>query len=609
MAESKSCSSPHPLFSQVFLDRIQTQEEISLLIQNVFGDKKRINYEDYVKINQEVTSEMFLSILTLLQTNLPCSVNYYRYKNNYEKYVGEDAKADEGQADPGVVKTIASPKIMSKLSPVASLVQMQGINVNPLSQKGLLKYALNKKPEGGGDDSDSGDDDQDFSKFASKKAAKEEKEKRRKELEELKNQGKDAIDESSAVRLPNRISHGVTIDPNTGTAKQGNDRDVIMSPTAFLRGAASPRLNSFVAGSEEDTVQFEGEMIRKATETKLKKYWYCLLGKELYVYKNKQEEKHKGMHNLVGVFIKDEPEEYLDSTTVLYPFSLIFPGNKPRIYYLLNKDDKEKWMTAIKKVIGYSNLFDFYDIKETLGKGKFGLVKAAQHKKTGKRVAVKVMSKKEMTVQDVELQRREIEILKMCQHPFIIRLLDIFENQDYIYIVMEHLSGGDLFTYLEKRNFEISEKRAKVLSHQIATALYYLHSFGVAHRDLKPENILMVSDDDESDLKIVDFGLSKIIGPNESSLDPFGAKHHPNVGVDVAHLQKPYGKEVDLWSLGVISYLLLSRVLPFDDEEDKEIARQTIQDAPDFSFEPWDQVSAEGKDICKRKFKLFNNHF
>jgi len=85
-------------------------------------------------------------------------------------------------------------------------------------------------------------------------------------------------------------------------------------------------------------------------------------------------------------------------------------------------------MDAIKKVIGYANMFDFYDIKETLGKGKFGLVKAAVHKKTGKKVAVKVMSKKEMTVQDVELQRREIEILKMCQHPYIIRLLDIFEN-------------------------------------------------------------------------------------------------------------------------------------------------------------------------------------
>lgn len=337
-------------------------------------------------------------------------------------------------------------------------------------------------------------------------------------------------------------------------------------------------------------------MIRKATETKLKKYWYCLLGKELYVYKNKREEKHKSMHSLVGVFIKDETEEQLDSTTVLYPFKLIFPPNKARSYYFSDKAEKERWMTAIKKVIGYSNVFDFYDIKETLGKGKFGLVKSAIHKKTGKAVAVKVMSKKEMSVQDVELQRREIEILKMCQHPHIIRLLDIFENQDYIYIVMEQLNGGDLFTYLERRQFTVSEQRAKELSHQVATALFYLHTYGVAHRDLKPENILMEDDSDNAKLKIVDFGLSKIIGPNETSLDPFGTLSY--VAPEVL-LQKPYGKEVDCWSLGVIVYLLLSRVLPFDDEDDKEIARQTIQDAPDFSFHPWERVSQAAQDVCK----------
>jgi len=144
-------------------------------------------------------------------------------------------------------------------------------------------------------------------------------------------------------------------------------------------------------------------MIRKASETKLKKYWYCLLGKELYVYKTKNEEKHKGMHNLVGIFLKDEEDEHLDATTVLYPFSLIFPGNKPRTYYLLNKEEKKKWMDVFKKVIGYSNLFDYYEVQETLGKGKFALVKAAKHKKTGRKVAIKVMAKKEMSVQDIEL--------------------------------------------------------------------------------------------------------------------------------------------------------------------------------------------------------------
>ena len=104
-------------------------------------------------------------------------------------------------------------------------------------------------------------------------------------------------------------------------------------------------------------------MIRKTTDnTKLKKYWYCLLENELYVYKSKAEEKHKVMHSLIGVFIKDEVDEHLDANTVLYPFSLIFPGKK-RTFYLVNKDQRNKWCDAIKKAIGYSSLFDFYEFK------------------------------------------------------------------------------------------------------------------------------------------------------------------------------------------------------------------------------------------------------
>lgn len=87
---------------------------------------------------------------------------------------------------------------------------------------------------------------------------------------------------------------------------------------------------------------------------------------------------------------------------------------------------------------------------------------------------------------------------------------------------MEFLGGGDFFSYLEKRKFKISEDRARKLTHQIATAIYYLHSFGIAHRDLKPENILMVDDTDEADIKLVDFGLSKTFGPGELCKEPFG---------------------------------------------------------------------------------------
>lgn len=116
------------------MDRLQAQEEITKLISNVFGDKKRISYEDYVRINTDTSSEMFLSLMTLLQTNMPCSANYFKYKANYEQFMQDDNKGPSETGRPeGTVKTIASPKLMTKLSPVSQYLNTQGINVAPPS--------------------------------------------------------------------------------------------------------------------------------------------------------------------------------------------------------------------------------------------------------------------------------------------------------------------------------------------------------------------------------------------------------------------------------------------------------------------------------------------
>jgi calcium-dependent protein kinase len=275
------------------------------------------------------------------------------------------------------------------------------------------------------------------------------------------------------------------------------------------------------------------------------------------------------MHSLTGAFLKDESEEVPEGTTVMHPFSLCFMHNK-KTFYTYSKDEKLAWMKALKDALGYTNLYDFYELKDMLGKGKFGIVRMGIHKKTQKKVAVKIMKKTDMTPPDLELLKCEIEIMKLCQHPNIIRLLDIFENPEFIYIIMEVLSGGDLFTYLEKRNFVIPEVRACNLVHSLATALYYLHSYGIAHRDLKPENVLMIDGTEDSDVKIVDFGLSKMVGPNEKCTEPFGTLSY--VAPEVL-MQHPYDKGVDVWSLGIIAYLMVGGSLPFDDEEEKEIVR------------------------------------
>ncbi len=275
------------------------------------------------------------------------------------------------------------------------------------------------------------------------------------------------------------------------------------------------------------------------------------------------------MHSLVGCFIREDPAEKIGGQT-MYPFTLVLTAKRVHKFLATSEVECQRWVAYIKKAIGYASLIDYYELKENLGKGKFGIVRGAIYKKTGKKVAIKVMKKSIMSQQDIELVRQEIEILKICQHPNLIRMLDVFENVEHIYIVMELLEGGDLFSYLEKRRFHVPEQRAAKIIHSLAAGLYYLHSYGVVHRDIKPENVLMVTKGENSDVKIVDFGLSKMIGPSETCREPFGTLSY--VAPEVL-LQKPYGKAVDVWGLGIMAHLMLVGCLPFDNEDDREVAQ------------------------------------
>ena len=182
----------------------------------------------------------------------------------------------------------------------------------------------------------------------------------------------------------------------------------------ILTGDDSHKVTNFYNEEEKTKIRIEGYMMRRANEKQFKTYYYKVLGKELYMFKKSKEYDHKKMYNLIGNFIEDMPQVEVDGK-VFFPFRLTQPPNQAREFYLKSEDDKSKWVKVIKKVIGYANLFDYYKFTgEILGKGKFGLVKAAIHIKSQKKVAIKIISRKEMQPDDYVLQRREIEILKQC---------------------------------------------------------------------------------------------------------------------------------------------------------------------------------------------------
>ena len=380
--------------------------------------------------------------------------------------------------------------------------------------------------------------------------------------------------------------------------KEDNDSDKENNIEFIEHDDESSSDSSFDSHEEEDKknkgLTYQGKLYKYVND-KMKELWFKLIYKDFYYYKRRNEKVHRGMHNLSGLFLKEKGIKEINGKKY-YCFTIISPI-KNRDYYCDNEQDYNNWVSVLKKATGYTDLLEIYEIKQKLGKGKFGLVKLGINKQTKEKVAVKIMNKNNMDSSDLELVRTEIEILKICQHPYIIKLYDIFENVDYIYIIMEYCSGGDLFTFLKKKDFRLKEQKVVVIIYKLCKALFYVHSYGIAHRDLKPENVLLTDENEDADIRLMDFGLSKIVGPNQKCTEPYGTLTYcaPEIILD-----KPYLKTVDSWSLGVMTYLMLSGSLPFLGSNENETAKKVVNSKADFTKLIWNEISKEAKDFIIR---------
>jgi calcium/calmodulin-dependent protein kinase I len=247
-----------------------------------------------------------------------------------------------------------------------------------------------------------------------------------------------------------------------------------------------------------------------------------------------------------------------------------------------------------------NDISDKYEIGEELGKGAFSIVKIGINKETGEKFAIKIINKKDAKAdQDGQRLKTEIEILKKVKHPNIVCLKDIYETTDNLYLIMELVTGGELFDKIVEKG-QYTEKEASVVVSKMLNAIDYLHQNNIVHRDLKPENILLQKGDD-SEVKISDFGLSKIVG--ESSLMETACGTPYYVAPEVLSATG-YGKSVDLWSIGVITYLLLCGFPPFYGENLPEVFEQILNAEFDFPEPYWTDVSDEAKDFIKKLLVL-----
>ncbi|XP_062201600.1 CDPK-related kinase 3-like [Phragmites australis] len=256
----------------------------------------------------------------------------------------------------------------------------------------------------------------------------------------------------------------------------------------------------------------------------------------------------------------------------------------------------------LDKSFGYDRHFAAkYELGKEVGRGHFGhtcLARARKGDMRGQAFAVKVISKAKMTTAiSIEDVRREVKILKaLSGHSNLVKFYDACEDALNVYIIMELCEGGELLDKILSRGGRYTEGDAKIIVEQILNVVAFCHLQGVVHRDLKPENFLFSTKDEHSPMKLIDFGLSDFIRPDERLNDIVGSAYY--VAPEV--LYRSYSTEADMWSIGVITYILLCGSRPFWARTESGIFRSVLRADPNFDDVPWQSASPEAKDFVKR---------
>ena len=232
-----------------------------------------------------------------------------------------------------------------------------------------------------------------------------------------------------------------------------------------------------------------------------------------------------------------------------------------------------------------------------LGQGAFGEVRLCLHKASQSQRAVKVLRKNLLDPKEIEMLKNEIMILKDMDHPNIVKMYEYLEDEKRFYLVTEICKGGELFDEIINRA-KFDEHDAAIVMKQLLSAINYCHAKNIVHRDLKPENILLEQDRDLQKIKIVDFGTSLVFDPDRKMDEKLGTAYY--IAPEV--IKKSYNEKCDLWSAGVIMYILLSGEPPFNDPKADNDAIMKKVEAGTYDLEGgvWRSVSDEAKDLVRK---------
>jgi len=291
-----------------------------------------------------------------------------------------------------------------------------------------------------------------------------------------------------------------------------------------------------------------------------------------------------------------EPFVETDSGCEKYGFRLIC-GKTMQDFYTTCSETLERWLSALAKVCIMCDLEDDYAIIKEVGKGSYATVYLAQDLENFKDYAVKTIAKSsiERSSRGVESIITEISIMRELDHSSLGKLYKVYENEESVHLVMDYVPGGELFRRVLKRAKFTEESAAKLIKN-LLEGLKYMHSKGITHRDVKPENVLMASTENDFEIKIIDFGMA-CYNTDEGQVQKCGSPGY--VAPEILKNQV-YGEKVDLFSAGIILYVLLSGKSPFTGSNHGEILAKNRECRFFFPEKYWGSISEEGLELVLR---------
>ena len=610
----------------------KNQKMIEKTLNNIYHNRNFLNLENFNFTIQKVCSDIFVTILIYLYESRPFNndvLNIYS-KTDYD-YFSENKNCPNFKNVEKLFEKAFKEKKISEINNELNIFENDFIEEPTIEYIKDLNVIKNQTRS-----------EQKKYTYAKTSISEDKKNKTNRKLSLInekpkKKQRGSSFNLYSENRMPRvsltnkRMSSGLVFD----------NKNIDINDKSLLHISDLLKLNS----------TYESTVFKITNKGKLKMYYLKLIKRDLFYFKSKDTKFHTGMHHLTNnyILIKNPKQKY--KSVMFYSLSIV-NQNEKHTFFFDKEDIYIAWYQHLQKAILFRNIEDIYILGEIIKSDKMQTLRNIEFKEEmsnyyhGNNNVIVDEEKKLICTQISKAGKKyqkkvneaifnQLSSYQICYHKNFAKLVDIFQDEKYFYIITEKTSDINILQYIGKLDIHNpfkEEKKICEMIHQILIAIYYLHKMGIMHRNIKPDSLVLyfqsrsqnesyssnrsysnssansksskTDDNSQNDLnkfsniKLIDLSLSKFLNIKETIKEPYGTVGY--ISPEML-LEQSYDFKIDEWSIGIMTYLLLCGKLPFSDEySEREIARQTIHEKQSFDQPKWEKISKEAKDFINK---------